>query len=128
MLEILTDVAEGRGRMEQLDTLKDLAWTMAAGSLCALGKTAPNPVLSTLQYFQGEYEAHIKDHRCPAGVCQALLRYSIDQELCTQCGSCAAVCPQGSIIEDETYRIDQALCDRCGICADDCPAEAIRRS
>ena len=127
MLEILTDVTEGRGRMEQLYTLEDLAWTMAAGSLCALGKTAPNPVLSTLRYFQGEYEAHIKDHRCPAGVCRALLRYSIDQELCTQCGSCAAACPHGAIIEDDDFRIDQALCERCGICAEDCAAEAIRR-
>jgi NAD-dependent dihydropyrimidine dehydrogenase PreA subunit len=114
--------------MEQLETLKDLAWTMAAGSLCALGKTAPNPVLSTLRYFQDEYEAHIKDQRCPAGVCRALLRYSIDPELCTQCGSCAGVCPHGAIVEAKDYRIDQALCERCGICADDCPAEAIRRS
>ncbi len=99
MLEILTDIAEGRGHLEQVETLKELAWTMAAGSLCALGKTAPNPVLSTLQYFQGEYEAHIEDHRCPAGVCRALLRYWVDPELCTQCGSCVSVCPHGAIVD-----------------------------
>ena len=87
--------------MEQLDTLKDLAWTMAAGSLCALGKTAPNPVLSTLRYFRDEYEAHINDQRCPAGVCRALVRYAIDPELCTQCGSCVDACPQGAIIEGD---------------------------
>ncbi|MFH1833530.1 MAG: NADH-ubiquinone oxidoreductase-F iron-sulfur binding region domain-containing protein, partial [bacterium] len=127
MLEILTDFTEGRGCMEQLNTLKELAWTMSVGSLCALGKTAPNPVLSTLQYFEDEYEAHIKDHRCPAGVCHAFLSYSIDPELCTQCGSCDALCPSGAILEDGGYRIEQVLCERCGICADDCPAEAIRR-
>ncbi len=80
MLEILTDFAEGRGTMEQLDILQELAWTVSVGSLCALGKTAPNPVLSTLRYFQNEYEAHIKEQRCPAGVCRALVRYVIDPE------------------------------------------------
>ena len=107
---------------------RELAGPMAAASLCALGKTAPNPVLSTLQYFQSEYEAHIRDHRCPAGVCQALLRYSIEPDLCTLCGLCAGVCPHGAIIEGEEYLIDQVLCEQCGICADDCPAEAILRS
>ena len=103
MLEILTDITEGRGRTEQLDTLKDLAWTMSVGSLCALGKTAPNPVLSTLRYFEDEYEAHIKDQRCPAGVCTALVKYEIDQDLCTQCGSCLDACPQGAIGEGDAY-------------------------
>jgi NADH:ubiquinone oxidoreductase subunit F (NADH-binding)/(2Fe-2S) ferredoxin/Pyruvate/2-oxoacid:ferredoxin oxidoreductase delta subunit len=127
MLEILTDITQGRGRMEQLDTLRELAWTMAAGSLCALGKTAPNPVLSTLQYFQDEYEAHIKDHRCPAGVCHGLQRYIIDNDACTECGTCADVCPSGAIKESDGFRIEQVLCDRCGICAEECPAEAINR-
>jgi NADH-quinone oxidoreductase subunit F len=127
MLEILTDISEGRGRMEQLDTLRDLAWTMSVGSLCALGKTAANPVLSTLRYFPDEYEAHIKDHHCPAGVCTSLSRYVIDTDLCAQCGACFEECPHGAVIEDDGYRIDQALCARCGLCAEACPADAISR-
>jgi NADH:ubiquinone oxidoreductase subunit F (NADH-binding)/(2Fe-2S) ferredoxin/Pyruvate/2-oxoacid:ferredoxin oxidoreductase delta subunit len=127
MLEILTDITEGRGNAGQLDTLKDLAWTMSVGSLCALGKTAPNPVLSTLRYFEDEYQAHIKDHRCPAGVCMALVKYEIDQDLCAQCGACLDTCPQGAISEDDATRIEPALCEGCGICAESCPSEAIRR-
>lgn len=127
MLEILTDITEGRGRMEQLDTLKDLAWTMSAGSLCALGKTAPNPVLSTLRYFEDEYLAHIKDCRCPAGVCAAMVRYSIDPNVCAECGACFEECPHGAIAAEDGYRIDQALCERCGICQEVCPADAIHR-
>lgn len=128
MLKILTDFCEGRGRMDQIDTLQDLAWTMSNGSLCALGKTASNPVLSTLNYFRNEYEAHIKDRHCPAGVCQGLLRYSIDPDVCTSCGTCADVCPHGAVADDPEYRIDQELCERCGICMDECPAEAIIRA
>ena len=128
MLEILTDITEGRGRMEQLETLKDLAWTMSVGSLCALGKTAPNPVLSTLRYFADEYEAHIKEQRCPAGVCTALFTFDIDPDLCTMCGSCAEACPHGAICEDDAYRIVPELCQRCGICVETCPSEAISRT
>ena len=127
MLEILTDITEGRGTMEQLDTLKDLAWTMSVSSLCALGKTAPNPVLSTLRYFADEYEAHINERRCPAGVCTALARYEIDPDLCTMCGTCVDTCPQGAIFEDDAYRIDADLCEGCGICVDSCLSEAISR-
>jgi NADH:ubiquinone oxidoreductase subunit F (NADH-binding)/(2Fe-2S) ferredoxin/ferredoxin len=127
MLEILTDITEGRGNAGQLDTLKDLAWTMSVGSLCALGKTAPNPVLSTLHYFEDEYQAHIKEHRCPAGVCKALVKYEIDQDLCVQCGACLDACPQGAINEDGEFRIEPALCEGCGVCAESCPSEAICR-
>ena len=127
MLEILTDITQGRGSMEQLDTLNDLAWTMSVSSLCALGKTAPNPVLSTLRYFADEYEAHIKEGRCPAGVCTALAHYEIDPDLCTMCGTCVDTCPQGAIFEDDAFRIDPDLCEDCGICADACPSEAISR-
>ncbi len=127
MLEILTDITEGRGNTGQLDTLKDLAWTMSVGSLCALGKTAPNPVLSTLRYFEDEYQAHIKDHRCPAGVCKSLVKYEIDPDLCAMCGTCADACSQGAIFEDDAYRIDPALCEGCGVCVESCPSEAISR-
>jgi NADH-quinone oxidoreductase subunit F len=126
LLEILTDITSGRGTMEQLDTLRELAWTMSVGSLCALGRTAANPVLSTLRYFQDEYEAHIKDHHCPAGVCAALSRYHIDEDACAQCGACFEECPHGAIIEEDGYRIDQTICERCGLCAEACPADAIR--
>ncbi len=128
MLEILTDITEGRGRKEQLETLKDLAWTMSVGSLCALGKTAANPVLSTLRYFEDEYKAHIESHVCPAGVCTALSTYEIDPDLCTMCGSCTDACPHAAIVEDDAFRIVPELCQRCGICVDACPSEAISRT
>ncbi len=127
MLEILTDITEGRGNARQLDTLRDLAWTMSVGSLCALGKTAPNPVLSTLRYFENEYEAHIKDHCCPAGVCKALVKYEIDQDLCAQCGACLDACPHSAISEDDAFRIDPELCQGCGECTESCPSDAIGR-
>jgi len=128
MHEILTDIVEGRGTMEQLDVLEELAWTVSVGSLCALGKTAPNPVLSTLKYFRDEYEAHIKDRHCPAGVCQSLMSYRIDPDVCTQCGACVDACAQGAIIEDDDrVWIDTTICTRCGVCVDTCPSEAIGR-
>jgi len=127
MLEILTDFTEGRGTMEQLDTLKDLAWTVSVGSLCALGKTSCNPVLSTLRYFEDEYIAHIQERRCPAGVCKALTRYVIDADLCVQCGACYEACPQVAIIDDSHYWIDVELCKGCGLCVEICPSDAISR-
>ena len=126
MLEIVTDITEGRGTLEQLELLEDLAWTISVGSLCALGKTAPNPVLSTLKHFREEYEAHIVEKRCPAGVCRELTPYVIDQEYCVQCKLCASVCPRGAIVvsEDEdhqdVHRIDSGRCDKCGICESVC--------
>ena len=128
MQEILTDFCEGRGTMAQFAVLEDLAWTVQNASLCALGKTAPNPVLSTLRYFRDEYLAHVEERRCPAGVCKALIRYEIDDALCVRCGECVAVCPHGAIREGETYVIDNAACRKCGICEDACAPEAIRRT
>jgi NADH-quinone oxidoreductase subunit F len=127
MLEIITDITEGRGRHEQLDLLEELADTMRETSLCALGKTAPNPVLSTLRYFREEYEAHITEDRCPAGVCRALIEYVIDPDRCEGCGSCLRACPQAAITGEKKlpHTIDPSACGRCGICVSECNYGAI---
>jgi NADH-quinone oxidoreductase subunit F len=127
MLEIVTDITEGRGRLEQIDLLKELAETVANSSLCGLGKTAPNPVLSTLKYFYEEYEAHIKNKCCPAGVCQALIRYEIDEEKCKGCGICMEACPHGAIRGEKkkVHIIEQDTCQKCGICIEECKRDAI---
>jgi len=127
MLEIITGITEGRGTAEQLDLLEDLADTVTQASLCGLGKTAANPVLSTLHYFREEYEAHINDRKCPAGVCKALIEYSIDPEKCTGCGNCQRACIYGAISGEkkEVHVIDTALCQKCGICRNECKFEAI---
>lgn len=128
MLEILTDITAGRGRPEQLDLLEDLGETMAETSLCALGKTAANPVLSTLRYFRSEYEAHIDGKSCPAGVCRELIRYEIEPALCNACGACLKACPHGAVRSEakQPPTIDQAACAKCGICKDLCKFDAIR--
>jgi NADH-quinone oxidoreductase subunit F len=127
MLEIVTDVSEGRGRPEQLDLLEELAETVAETSLCALGKTAPNPVLSTLKYFRDEYEAHINQRRCPAGVCRALIRYAIDDKKCNGCGACAKACPHDAVAgnKKQPHVIDPQTCVKCGICRDTCQFDAV---
>jgi len=127
MLEIVTDITEGRGRPEQLDLLEELADTVRETALCALGKTAPNPVLSTLKYFRDEYEAHIEEGHCPAGVCRALIAYTIDQGKCTGCGACARACPWNAVQGQpkEPRAIDATVCQRCGICAAECKFDAI---
>ncbi len=127
MLEIVTDITEGRGRPEQLDLLEELAETVSETSLCALGKTAPNPVLSTLKYFRREYEAHIYDKKCPAHVCRALIHYEIDEEKCSGCGSCRKACPHGAIAGDnkKPHTIDPDKCVKCGICRDVCKFDAV---
>ena len=128
MLEIVTDITEGRGRPEHLDLLEDLSETVAETSLCALGKTAPNPLASTLRYFRNEYEAHIHERRCPAGVCRALIRYAIDAEKCNGCGACRKACPHGAVTGEkkQPHSIDPDLCTKCGICRDSCKFEAVR--
>lgn len=128
MLEIITDITEGRGRPEQIDLLKELGWTISETALCGLGKTAANPVLSTLRYFREEYEAHIHDRKCPAGVCQALITYRIDSEKCTACGMCKRACPHQAIIGEKKkiHAIDLDVCQKCGICRSECKFDAIR--
>jgi NADH:ubiquinone oxidoreductase subunit F (NADH-binding)/(2Fe-2S) ferredoxin/Pyruvate/2-oxoacid:ferredoxin oxidoreductase delta subunit len=128
MLEIITDITEGRGRPEQLDLLEELADTVSQTALCGLGKTAPNPVLSTLRYFRSEYEAHINEKRCPAGVCKALITYWIDPDKCNGCGVCLRGCVHGAITGEkkEVHVIDAQLCQKCGICRSECKFDAIR--
>ena len=128
MLEIITDITEGRGTPEQIDLLEDLANTVTETSLCGLGKTAANPVLSTLRYFREEYERHIYEKTCPAGVCKALIQYSIDPELCTGCGVCKRECIHDAISgkKKEVHIIDLSLCQKCGICRSECKFEAIK--
>jgi NADH-quinone oxidoreductase subunit F len=127
MLEIVTDITEGRGTPKKLALLEELAETVSLTSLCGLGKTAPNPVLTTLRYFRSEYEAHIKHKKCPAGVCKSLITYSIDVEKCTGCGVCLKGCAYGAVTgkKKQPHAIDKALCQKCGICRSECKFDAV---
>ncbi|MGE4277062.1 MAG: NADH-ubiquinone oxidoreductase-F iron-sulfur binding region domain-containing protein [Lawsonibacter sp.] len=127
MLKILTDVCEGRGRMEDLDTLESLGEMLKDSSLCALGKSAPNPVLTTLKYFRNEYEAHILEHRCPAGVCTKLTSFAIDADACKGCSACKRACPVDAISGElkKPHHIDPAKCIVCGSCREACKFGAV---
>jgi len=126
MLEVVTDITAGRGKEDDLELLQELANMVKEFSLCGLGKTAPNTVLSTLRYFKDEYEAHVRDKKCPAGICRDLIEYFILEDKCTGCGACLRLCPQHAIdAYGLIHTIDPAKCIRCGICRDACPFEAI---
>ncbi len=124
--EVLTRITRGEGREGDLELLEDLGAALTDGSLCGLGQTAANPVLSTLRYFRDEYEAHIRERRCPAGVCKALIRYSITED-CTGCTSCVKVCPTEAITGErkKLHVIDQTKCIQCGTCMDVCNDDAV---
>jgi NADH-quinone oxidoreductase subunit F len=126
-LEILDRICEGRGRPADIALLEELSETIRDFSLCALGQTAPNPVLSTLKYFRDEYEAHIHEQHCPAGVCKPLIEYWIDPNLCTGCGACTRVCPQQSIEGEKKapHVVNKMQCIKCGACYDVCRFQAI---
>lgn len=130
MLAILKKIVDGKGTMEDLDTLEELAHIVQEGSLCGLGKSAPNPVLSTLKYFRDEYIAHIKDKKCPAGVCTAMKSFTINPEKCKGCSKCARNCPVGAISGElkSPYKIDKNKCIKCGACLNGCPFKAIEKS
>ena len=130
MLEILTRITTGKGTEEDLQTLEEFAVSVKATSLCGLGQTAPNPVLTTLKYFRHEYEAHVRDKKCPAHACSELVSYSIIADLCKGCGACARKCPADSIAGDrkQAHVIDPETCVRCGSCFDACKFDAVERN
>jgi NADH-quinone oxidoreductase subunit F len=130
MLALLDDIIEGEATEATLALLEELANIVKIGSLCALGKTAPNPVLSTLKYFRDEYNAHVFDKDCPTGNCEALLAYAILPDKCKSCSVCAKKCPVEAISGEKgvPYVIDAAKCIKCGVCAEVCKFDAVIRA
>jgi len=129
LLEILNKITEGKGTLEDIDKLEELCYAIKDSAFCGLGQTAPNPILSTLKYFRDEYIAHVVDKKCPAGVCKALVSYSIDPEKCKGCSLCARNCPVGAISGEikKPYVIDADKCIKCGVCASACKFNAISK-
>ena len=127
MSEILTDICEGRGKEGDIELLEELSEVMKDTSMCGLGRTAPNPVLTTMHYFREEYDAHIKEKKCPAHVCKALIEYYIDAEKCTGCLACLKACPEGAIAgeKEKVHVINVEKCSKCGICYDTCKFDAV---
>ena len=129
LLEILEKITSGNGTMEDLDKLEELCYYIKDNSLCGLGQTAPNPILSTLRYFRDEYIAHVVDKKCPAGVCKNLLQYVVDPDKCKGCTACARKCPVGAIsgTVKQPHTIDPAKCIKCGACMATCKFGAISK-
>jgi len=125
--EIVARISQGKGREEDLELLEDCGWLVKQASLCGLGQTAPNPVLSTLRYFKDEYLAHIREHRCPAKVCRELITYTIDPVKCNGCGACVHVCASQGILgeKNKPHTIDTARCTKCGACLETCKFDAV---
>jgi NAD-dependent dihydropyrimidine dehydrogenase PreA subunit len=128
LYNLAVKISEGMAREEDLDKMERLSTVIIRSSLCGLGKSGPNPFLSSLKYFRDEYLAHIRDHKCPAGVCRALIRYEIQPDLCDGCTACMAVCGAQAITgsKGEVHVIDQEKCDRCGACYAICNRNAIK--
>ena len=128
ILEILTEITQGRGSEEHLALMEELCATMDSASLCGLGQSAAKPVLTTMKYFREEYEAHVRDKKCPALVCRALLKYTIDPETCTGCLACVRECPAEAIRGEagEPQELDQELCAKCGRCYEICKFDAVK--
>ncbi len=129
MLEILERITEGKGEAGDIEKLELLAKNIKASALCGLGQTAPNPILSTLKYFRDEYEAHVFDKKCPAGVCKSMMKYTVEASKCKSCGICAKVCPMSCIKGEKKvpYVIDNTKCAKCGVCMEKCPFKAISK-
>ena len=129
LYEMIDKITKGQGTLEDLDKIEDLCYYIKNNSLCALGQSAPNPVLSTLRYFRDEYVAHVVDKKCPAGVCKSLLSYTIDPDKCKGCTLCSRVCPNGAIsgAVKTPHAIDQTKCVKCGACMEKCKFGAISK-
>ncbi len=128
LLDMLTDITEGKGKEEDIETLQDLGRDIIAASLCGLGQTAPNPILTTIKYFREEYESHIRDHWCKAGVCRALTTFWIDEKLCKGCGACLRGCPSKAILGEKKkpHKIIQEVCVHCRSCYEVCKFKSIK--